>query len=244
MRLAGATRPSRGVAFESEASDLVAGDRNGVIDTFVYDRSSGRVRAATRPGSEPGPVGSRGAAISREGRYVAFYTPERYDPADADAFGDAYLFDRRTGRREAVSPGTGDCYNQLTLALTPRARHVLHWCNDGLRLYDRGSGEVVPVSPFDPVVSAAGVSADGGTVVFCTGADQLEPPGALGDSVFVWRRGGAGPVSLANAGVCTDSATVSADARTAIFSATMPGLVPADTGDPRQSDVFAAEPLG
>jgi hypothetical protein len=168
--------PERGrqgyVAFESEASDLVAGDHNDAIDTFVYDWSTGRVRAATRPGSEPGPVGSRGAAISREGRYVGFYTPERYDAADADAFGDA--------------------------------------C----------------------------------TVVFCTGADRLQPPGALGDTVFVWRCGGGEPVSLANAGVCTDGATVSADGRTALFSANMPGLVPADTSDPRQSDVFAAEPLG
>lgn len=65
----------RYVAFESIASNLVAGDTNGQIDAFVHDRLTGvteRVSVATN-----GAQGNRYSgypAISADGRFVAFYT--------------------------------------------------------------------------------------------------------------------------------------------------------------------------
>jgi len=62
----------RFVAFESDASDLVAGDTNGVFDVFVRDRLAGVTR---RVSVGPGGQGNRGSfspAISANGRSVAY----------------------------------------------------------------------------------------------------------------------------------------------------------------------------
>jgi DNA-binding CsgD family transcriptional regulator len=63
----------RFVAFESNASNLVQGDSNGVMDVFVRDRMLGTtVRVSvTTAGNEANAI-SRAPAISRDGRYVAF----------------------------------------------------------------------------------------------------------------------------------------------------------------------------
>jgi Tol biopolymer transport system component len=161
------------VAFVSEATDLVRGYRNRFIETFVWDWSSRRVRAvAAPPGGGPGP-GSEGAAISPDGRYVEFYTGGRLAASDTDVLGDAYLYDRRRGSAQVVSPGPLDCFHGGILGLTPHARHVLHWCGDMVRVLDRSSGRVVNATPTldgrppNSTVTDAGISADGRAVVFC-----------------------------------------------------------------------------
>jgi WD40-like Beta Propeller Repeat len=237
------------VAFESYASDLVAGDTNGFRETFVFDWSSGRVRAVATPAGGGRSAGSEGAAISPEGRYVAFYTGARLTPEDVDVLGDVYLYDRRRDAPEVPSSAPVDCYHGAVLGLTRGARHVLHWCQDGLRVLDRRTGVRADASPTidgrppETTVTDAGISADGRTVVFCTSAHNLgAPPGSVGDHVWVWQ-GGPRATPLANAGSCVWTADVSANGRTAIFTADMPGLVPRDTADVRQSDAFVAEPL-
>jgi hypothetical protein len=253
MANAGSCRPSVAdtgdVAFESEASDLVRGDTNGFIETFVYDWRSRQVRAVAVPTGGGRSAGSGGAAISPDGRYVAFYTGERLAPADVDALGDVYLHDRRRGTTRVASPGAAGCYNPSVLGLTPSARHVLHWCDDGLRVSDRHTGQFTDASPTvdgrppDRTITDAGVSADGRTVVFCSEAYNLGVSDGLGDHVFAWHRQSAAATVVSTASSCVWSADVSADGRTAIFTATMPGLVPQDTRDERQSDAFVAEPL-
>jgi hypothetical protein len=253
MANAGSCHPSVAdtgdVAFESEASDLVKGDTNGFIETFVYDWSSRRVRAAAVPAGGGGSAGSGGAAISPDGRYVAFYTGERLAPADVDALGDVYVRDRRRGTTRVASPGAVSCYNPPVLGLTPRARYVLHWCDDGLRVFDRRSGKHANASPTvdgrspDRTITDAGISADGRTVVFCSEAYNLGAGDGLGDHVFAWHRQSAAATVVATASSCVWSADVSANGRTATFTATMPGLVPQDIRDVRQSDAFVAEPL-
>jgi hypothetical protein len=254
MANAGSCRPSVAntgdVAFESGASDLVRGDTNGYIETFVYDWSSRRVRAVAVGAGSGRSAGSGGAAMSPDGRYVAFYTGERLAPADVDALGDVYLRDRRRGTTRVASPGATGCYNPPVLGLTPRARHVLHWCDGGLRVLDRRTGTVANASPTvdgrppDRTITDAGISADGRTVVFCTEAYNLGPNDGLGDHVFAWhRRQPAAVTVVSSAGSCVWSADVSANGRTAIFTATLPGLVPQDVRDMRQGDAFVAEPL-
>jgi hypothetical protein len=253
MANAGSCRPSVAntgdVAFESEASDLVRGDRNGFIETFVYDWSSRRVRAAAVPTGGRRSAGSAGAAISPDGRFVAFYTGAHLASADTDALSDVYLRDRRRGVTRVASPGAVGCYNPPVLALTPRAGYVVHWCDDGLRVLDRRSGRVRNASPTldgrppDRTISEAGVSADGRTVVFCSEAYNLSRSDGLGDDVYVWHRAAGIPTVVSNAGSCVWSADVSADGRTAVFTADMPGLVAQDVRDVRQSDAFTAGPL-
>jgi len=63
------------VAFTSSASNLVAGDTNGAPDVFVHDRTSGvteRVSVSSTGGEGDGD--SFGAALSFDGRFVAFGT--------------------------------------------------------------------------------------------------------------------------------------------------------------------------
>ena len=252
MANAGSCRPSVAdtgdVAFESEASDLVGGDTNGFIETFVYDWGSRRVRAVAVPEGGGTTAGSEGAAISPDGRYVAFYTGARLARADVDALGDVYLRDRRRASTQVASTGPADCYHGPVLGLTARARHVLHWCRDGLIVLDRRTGERANASPTvdggppDRTVTDAGISADGRTVVFCTEAYNMGASDGLGDHVFAWHRG-AGATVVAAAGSCVWTADVSADGRTAIFTATMPGLVQQDVRDALQSDAFVAGPL-
>jgi Tol biopolymer transport system component len=63
----------RYVAFHSEASDLVQGDGNGVMDVFVRDMVAGTtVRASVDTGGGDPDGDSGGPSISADGRYVAF----------------------------------------------------------------------------------------------------------------------------------------------------------------------------
>jgi Tol biopolymer transport system component len=65
----------RVVAFTSAASNLVSGDSNNTADVFVHDRTSGvteRVSVSSTGGEGNGL--SQGAAISFDGRFVAFRT--------------------------------------------------------------------------------------------------------------------------------------------------------------------------
>jgi Tol biopolymer transport system component len=253
MANAGSCRPSVAntgdVAFESEASDLVRGDENGFIETFVYDWSSRRVRAVTVPTGGRRSAGSAGAAISADGRFVAFYTGAHLASTDTDALADVYLRDRRRGTTRVASPGAAGCYNPPVLALTPAAGHVLYWCDDGLRVLDRRSGRVRNASPTldgrppDRTITEAGISADGRTVVFCSEAYNLTRNDGLGDDVYAWHHDAALTTVVSNAGSCVWSAGVSANGGTAVFTADMPGLVPQDVRDVRQSDAFVAEPL-
>jgi Tol biopolymer transport system component len=61
------------VAFDSEASNLVIGDTNGLSDVFVHDRQTGTTtRVSEGPGAGQGNGDSRAQAISADGRWVAF----------------------------------------------------------------------------------------------------------------------------------------------------------------------------
>ncbi len=62
------------VAFYSNATNLVAGDTNGLIDVFVYDRQSQLTTLVSRgPGGVQGNGSSdSGLDISGDGRFVTF----------------------------------------------------------------------------------------------------------------------------------------------------------------------------
>jgi len=79
----------RYVVFESDATTLVAGDTNGVLDVFVFDRISGdTVRVSVSSSGAQGNADSGRPVISGDGRFVAFYS-------DSSNFagGDSAVFD-------------------------------------------------------------------------------------------------------------------------------------------------------
>jgi Tol biopolymer transport system component len=63
----------RFVAFASDASNLVAGDTNGARDVFVRDRQNGTTErvSISADGAQANEL-SGGAAVSADGRFVAF----------------------------------------------------------------------------------------------------------------------------------------------------------------------------
>ena len=103
----------RFVAFSSRASNLVAGDTNGLRDAFVRDLVTSKTRLMSDP---PGQAQANGTShvvdISADGRFVLFLSDAtnlspprvggREDRNDAQ---DAFVRDRSTGRTELVSIG-------------------------------------------------------------------------------------------------------------------------------------------
>jgi Tol biopolymer transport system component len=95
----------RYVAYESYATDLVAGDNNGRSDIFLSDLATGTTMLVTRSIDATGAIqGPAHARISRNGRYVAFTSDaNNLVPADTNDVQDVFVFDRETQSIERVS---------------------------------------------------------------------------------------------------------------------------------------------
>jgi len=102
----------RFVAFESDATNLVPDDTNRLTDGFVRDRKTGTTErvsvGAHGAQAKGGSYGSFGAAISADGRYVAFASDDtNLVPDDTNDLIDVFVHDRLTGTTERVSVATG-----------------------------------------------------------------------------------------------------------------------------------------
>ena len=98
----------RYVAFESEATNLVAGDTNGFSDVFVHDRVTGVTeRVSLGASGVQGNAESFGASISADGRYVLFDSAaSNLIPFDTNNTVDVFVRDRQTATTIRVSVGT------------------------------------------------------------------------------------------------------------------------------------------
>ncbi len=102
----------RYVAFESDATNLVAGDGNGARDIFVKDLQTGAVWCASS--SAQGVFGNGGSSspdITADGRYVVFESSApNLVPGDANGTTDVFIKDIQTGairRASADALGAG-----------------------------------------------------------------------------------------------------------------------------------------
>ena len=99
----------RFVAFQSFASDLVAGDTNGASDVFVRDVQLGTTeRVSVGAGGLQANDFSAGPSISGDGRFVAFYSAaSNLVAGDTNARYDVFVRDRVTATtlRASVGPG-------------------------------------------------------------------------------------------------------------------------------------------
>jgi len=95
----------RYVAFVSDASNLVEGDRNGREDIFVHDRQTRRTERVRAPvGDAEGKARSYSPSISADGRYVAFQSRAlKLEGAHGGLRGDIFVHDRWTGKTTRVS---------------------------------------------------------------------------------------------------------------------------------------------
>lgn len=95
----------RFVAFESDADNLVPGDGNGLLDVFVHDRDAATtIRVSLGMDAAEANGASFGAAISADGRFVAF-SSEASNLVDGDTNGtlDVFVHDLITGTTARIS---------------------------------------------------------------------------------------------------------------------------------------------
>lgn len=165
----------RYVSFPSLASNLVAGDTNGLRDVFVKDLVNGTVTCVSvLPGGAIGPGSGSviyGGSLSANGQVCAYEFTAPLLPTDNNSTWDAYVYDFATGSNELVSVNlSGQSGNSVSRgpALSADGRYVAFYsfandlvagdsngCND-IFLYDRQTKTTTRVS-----VSSSGAQANG-----------------------------------------------------------------------------------
>lgn len=250
------------VAFDSQATNLVAGDNNGVVDIFVHDRTTGRTTPVSVSSKGKLANGSSAApAVSGDGRFIVFRSnANNLVPGDTNQVSDVFVHDQVTGdtRRVSVaSDGTQGDSSSLGGSLSFDGRFVAFASdasnlapggvpfNRGIYVHDMQTGvtERIGRDGAPPVISA-----DGRFVAFGSFASDLVP-GDTNDAFDVFRFERVTletrRVSVASDGTQGDQAStspsISGDGRLIAFSSDATNLVPDDTNDTR--DVFAHDAL-
>lgn len=122
--------------FESEASNLVAGDTNNSRDVFLKDLQTGTLtRVSTKADGQQSNFDSNSAQFSSDGRYVLFESGSTdLVPGDTNVARDIFLKDLQTGAITLVSTaangqlGNANSYNPQ---ISADGRYVLFEGNDG-----------------------------------------------------------------------------------------------------------------
>jgi hypothetical protein len=203
----------RYVAFSSSATNLVAGDGNGVRDVFRRDTQTGETLLVSRadgPGGAPGTSASGDGddriAISADGRFIAFGSEaDNLIVGDDDSVANAYVRDVSDGRTYLASRNDADAAavggnSGWDVDISLDGRYVV-FATDATNMPGTALGEQIVrrdiVAEATTLVSgtpggAAGngnssgprISDDGTRVAFATGAVNL---GAAGSDRVVVR---------------------------------------------------------
>jgi Tol biopolymer transport system component len=261
----------RFVAFQSSATNLVAGDTNSSPDVFVRDIDGGvteRVSVAT--GGAQGNSGAVAPAITSDGRFVAFagYS-SNFVAGDANGVADIFVRDRQSGTTECASVATGGALgngesNLPSLSADGRfavfdsyATNLVAGDTNGMPdifLRDRLSGTTERISvatggtQSNEYSTEAAVSLDGRFVVFHSGATNLMGSDTnFRPDVFVRDRLLGTTTCISNGSVGGFSsgggsyASMSSDGRFIAYHSDGPDLVPGDTNF--TTDVFVHDRL-
>jgi hypothetical protein len=223
----------RYVAFVSNATNLIPDDTNNAEDVFVKDRQTGetsRVSVVSRTGAQAN-NGSRTAAISSDGRYVAFYSDaSNLVSGDTNGVGDIFVRDRQTGLTTRVSVdssgneangGNSDYYLAISgdgyyVAFPSEATNLVSGDTNNVTdifVHDCQTGQTRRVSVDSNGVEANGsslavnISDDGRYVTFSSSATNLVAGDTNGTrDVFVYdlQTGGTTLVSVNTSGEQAD----------------------------------------
>lgn len=121
----------RYVAFQSDATNLVAGDTNGLPDIFVHDRQTDTTeRVSVDSLGVEADGDSQYVSISEDGRYVAFGSnATNLVAGDTNGTGDVFVYDRQTDTTERVSVDSlgveGDSDSNAFAAISSDGRYVV-----------------------------------------------------------------------------------------------------------------------
>lgn len=117
----------RFVTFDSQATNLVANDTNGITDSFLHDTLTGSTECVSRRNAPPAnPSGGSGATLSADGRFVVFTSNDASLVPPGNWTG-VYVRDRATGTVERIDvTPTGEAPNHDAGAplITPDGRYV------------------------------------------------------------------------------------------------------------------------
>jgi Tol biopolymer transport system component len=260
----------RFVAFHSTATNLVAGDTNGMEDVFVRDlQNLTTERVSISTGGAQGDSESDHTALSADGRYVVFYSfAANLVAGDTNAAGDVFVRDRQLGTTERVSVATGGGQGNggsTDPSISSDGRFVTFWsaANDlvpgdtnghydvFLRDLQAGTTERVSVSSGGVQGNgdswlASAVSGDGRFVVFAGTATNLDTaPGDMSWDIFLRDRLNGTTKQLTPGGGWGDTwppVAISSDGRFVAFWSYAVNIVPADTNG--FTDVFVYDRLG
>jgi uncharacterized repeat protein (TIGR01451 family) len=96
----------RFVAFDSDAANLVRGDRNDITDVFRHDRTTGQtILVSLSSAGQQGDASSHAPAISADGRFIVFHANSNLTPEDTNTTTDVYVRDVQASATTLVSIG-------------------------------------------------------------------------------------------------------------------------------------------
>jgi len=195
----------RYVAFETNASNLVAGDTNLVDDIFVRDRANNTtMRVSVSNGGVQGNDRSRDPSIDDSGRYIAFESfATNLVSGDSNGEADIFVHDLETGAIERVSVASDDTEgdrDSYDPSISADGRFVVFrsmsrdltipgggGTHDNVIMHDRQTGETTLISISlsgtgggNNYSREAAVSEDGRFVVFESEASNLVPNDTTG----------------------------------------------------------------
>jgi Tol biopolymer transport system component len=257
----------RYVAFESLATNLVAGDTNNTWDVFVHDRMTGATtRVSVDSSGAEGNGPSRDPAISSDGRYVTFdSTATNLVTGDTNGATDVFVHDLLTGATTRVSTdssgtqGNGDSSNPAAssdgryIAFVSAAGNLVNGDTNGTAdvfVHDRVTGATSRASvdsngaQANAASSQPSISSDGRYIAFASAASNLVPADTNGVSdIFVHdaQSGITTRISMDSNGVQgnveSEVARISSDGRYVTFDSFAFNLVPGDTNGTRDAFV-------
>jgi hypothetical protein len=262
---------ARFVAFSSDATNLVVSDTNGRRDVFVRDTlTSTTTRISVSSSAVQGTNVSDSPAISADGRYVVFLSSApNLVSGDTNGQADVFVRDTSTGTTTRVSvSNTGAQGTSLSLAptLSADARFVVFpsrasnlvigdingrqdiFVRDTVANTTRRVSVDSAGAQASAISDGAAISADGRTVVFQSGANNL----VSGDTNAVEDIFMRSTLSGATSRISVDSAGVqgnrlslgpatSADAGFVVFESDATNLVTGDSNG--QRDIFMRNTL-
>ncbi|MCW2505798.1 MAG: domain protein beta Propeller [Actinomycetia bacterium] len=254
--------------FTTPAPDLVPGDTNIWPDVYLHDAATGATtRVTTGIGGQPDSYSS-GAAISGDGRFVAFDShATNLVGGDTNAAGDVFRYEVATGAVTRVSVSSGEEQARRDssapslsgdgrfVAFTSGAGHLVAGDTNGRPdafVRDTLTGRTVRASigitgsEGDAATTEARISGNGRFVAFTSDASSLAPGDANGaPDVFVYDRvtGETALVSATATGQPGDGASgnvaISDSGRFLSFTSGSSDLVDGDTNG--RADLFVRD---
>lgn len=254
----GISGDGRFALFASQSSNLVPNDTNGEVDVFVHDRQmQTSLRVSVDSTGAQGNDSSSDAAISADGRYVAFDSlASNLVPGDTNGVHDIFVHDLHIGQTTRVSVDSTGAQSDAEsndpaisadgrfVAFSSTASNLVPGDTNGdvdIFVHDRVSGQTMRVSVASNGTETHGgsifaaISADGSCVAFCGFAADVVPDDTNDEpDLFVHDRvsGQTTRVSVdssgAQANVRTLESSLSANGRYVAFETHAYNLVPGD----------------